>query len=305
MHGTINPRSKFLGNSAAAILDGSASLQLLEHNEIYQVNFPDAYGRGILFGELRMELVGNVTIHCAKTGYSAQIEFKAKPWFGGEYNVIVGRIHRSEEVLYTINGKWDGEIQITDVKKQSKTVLWNPTGAERIAKEVPPLEQQDIWESRKLWLHVTDAIVTSDQTTATQEKTKLEDAQRASFKQRKQLNEQWKIKFFRKIDGLYTYNCINTNIYDPQVEADEEEFNFLIFTKPKTISKNISPSTPLSLSNSTNDNSNSQENQPSDLRSDVTTITNSTSTNNSTLPIEIQVDQTLSNGNTGTVPSNS
>eukprot|EP01121_Diplochlamys_sp_Union-15-3_P004841 TRINITY_DN1503_c0_g1_i1.p1 TRINITY_DN1503_c0_g1~~TRINITY_DN1503_c0_g1_i1.p1 ORF type:complete len:305 (-),score=41.80 TRINITY_DN1503_c0_g1_i1:24-851(-) len=207
MNGTINPRSKFLGNSAAAILDGTASLYILPHDEVYQISFPDAYGRGILFGELRMELVGNVTILCNKTGLSASIEFKAKPFFGGEYNSIVGQIQKNNEVLYTISGKWDSEINITDSKKQSKS-LWNPkTGASnRLLKIIPPLEQQDKWESRLLWSLVSEAIVKNDQTSATNEKTKLEDAQRNAVKLRKQNNEHWKTKFFHKEGGPFTYN---------------------------------------------------------------------------------------------------
>eukprot|EP01120_Amphizonella_sp_Union-15-10_P015782 TRINITY_DN8182_c0_g1_i1.p1 TRINITY_DN8182_c0_g1~~TRINITY_DN8182_c0_g1_i1.p1 ORF type:complete len:404 (-),score=74.75 TRINITY_DN8182_c0_g1_i1:52-1263(-) len=236
INGTIKPRSKFLGNSAAAIIDGSASLFLLEHDEVYQVTFPDAYARGILFGELRMELVGNVEIHCAKTGLTAQLEFKAKPWFGGDYNVVAGRIHKNENVFYTLSGKWDTELTITDEKKQTKQVFWNPAKAERLPKIIPPIEKQDKWESIRLWTNVSEAIAKGDQIAATQEKTKLEDEQRQGFHARKLNNEQWKTKFFRKERNIdvYTYNLFNSKVYDPSIESEEEEINFLIFCKPKT-----------------------------------------------------------------------
>ena len=39
---------------------------------------PYANCKGILIGKLTMELGGKINIECAKTGYSADIEFKLK-----------------------------------------------------------------------------------------------------------------------------------------------------------------------------------------------------------------------------------
>lgn len=35
---------------------------------------------GILYGTMTLELGGQITIACEKTGYSAQLEFKLKVW---------------------------------------------------------------------------------------------------------------------------------------------------------------------------------------------------------------------------------
>lgn len=91
INGSMHPRSKFLGTSAASIMEGTAYLTILAHDEEYTITFPSVYGRGmlllaflgsfplgILFGTLLMELVGVVHIQCAKTGCKAEIDFKAK-----------------------------------------------------------------------------------------------------------------------------------------------------------------------------------------------------------------------------------
>ena len=54
-----------------------------------------------------------VTLHKnRKTGYVAELEFKSKPVIGGEYNVLHAKIKHGNETLYTIRGKWDGQLEI-------------------------------------------------------------------------------------------------------------------------------------------------------------------------------------------------
>jgi hypothetical protein len=78
IYGTIYTRSKFYGNSVSAIMDGNVKLILLNRGEEYVVTLPYANCKGILIGKLTMELGGKISIECAKTGYSAEIEFKLK-----------------------------------------------------------------------------------------------------------------------------------------------------------------------------------------------------------------------------------
>uniref|UniRef100_A0A8C0UFP0 Uncharacterized protein n=1 Tax=Cyanistes caeruleus TaxID=156563 RepID=A0A8C0UFP0_CYACU len=58
-------------------------LHLLEHGEEYTFSLPCAYARSILTVPW-VELGGKVNINCAKTGYSASINFHTKPFYGGK-----------------------------------------------------------------------------------------------------------------------------------------------------------------------------------------------------------------------------
>ncbi|GAA6078777.1 oxysterol-binding protein-related protein 8 isoform X1, partial [Tachysurus ichikawai] len=62
----------------------------------------------ILYGTMTLELAGQVTISCEKTGYSAQLEFKLKPFLGSSdsVNQISGKIKLGKEVLATLEGHW-------------------------------------------------------------------------------------------------------------------------------------------------------------------------------------------------------
>jgi oxysterol-binding protein-related protein 8 len=131
--GHIHPKSRFLGNSAASILEGEAVLTLTKPTlEEYHFTFPSYYARGIIVGTLRMELEGTAVITCDQTGFVAELEFKnkvggggeeravptAQGFFRGEHNSLHGKIKRkgSKEVLFNLDGRWDRAINISEHK---------------------------------------------------------------------------------------------------------------------------------------------------------------------------------------------
>lgn len=66
-----------MGLSIGVHMIGKAVLSLLDRDEEYVFTFPSAYGRSILTVPW-FEMGGNISINCAKTGYSADIEFLTK-----------------------------------------------------------------------------------------------------------------------------------------------------------------------------------------------------------------------------------
>uniref|UniRef100_A0A8C6UX92 Oxysterol-binding protein n=1 Tax=Neogobius melanostomus TaxID=47308 RepID=A0A8C6UX92_9GOBI len=194
--GSILAKSKFYGNSLSAILDGEARLTFLNRGEDYVMNMPYAHCKGILYGTMTLELGGQITITCEKTGYSAQLEFKLRPFLGSSdcVNQILGKIKLGKEVLATLEGHWDSEIFINDKKTGTMETFFNPTPdlrQNRLTRCTVPPEEQGEYESERLWQHVTRAINNKDQTEATNEKFFLEEAQRKSARERKAKCEDW------------------------------------------------------------------------------------------------------------------
>lgn len=123
--GTLKPRSKFLGNSAASLMEGIAILRLLNHNERYFITQPNMYARGILFGKMKYELGDKAVVRCPETGISAEIEFKTKGWVGGTYNAIGGSIKDGRgKDLFELSGFWTGEMYLKDLSVCLKTIFW-------------------------------------------------------------------------------------------------------------------------------------------------------------------------------------
>ncbi|KIN04166.1 hypothetical protein OIDMADRAFT_40239 [Oidiodendron maius Zn] len=206
--GTLKPRSKFLGNSAASMMEGIAILRLLNRGkgpkgERYILTQPNMYARGILFGKMKYELGDHSFVRCPELGLSADIEFKTKGYFGGTYNAIGGSIKddKTGEVLYEISGMWSGEMFLKDMKTGQREVLFDATKASHTPPSARPLEEQDERESQRLWYKTAQAVIARDHELATDEKSKIEDRQRDEAAKRAEDGIEWHPKLFRPIEG--------------------------------------------------------------------------------------------------------
>ncbi|KAJ7329845.1 hypothetical protein JRQ81_016019 [Phrynocephalus forsythii] len=238
LSGNILAKSKFYGNSLSAILDGEGRLMFLNRGEEYVMTMPYAHCKGILYGTMTLELGGTVNIACEKTGYSAALEFKLKPFLGNNENVnqIVGKIKLGKEVLATLEGHWDSEVIIRDKKTDVVETFWNPTPEirqHRLRRYTVKFEEQGDFESEKLWQHVTRAINSKDQTEATNEKYILEEAQRKAAKERKAHGEEWICKLFEPdpLTGEWNYRYADTRPWDPLNDMIQFEKDGAIQTK--------------------------------------------------------------------------
>eukprot|EP00090_Calanus_glacialis_P015778 TRINITY_DN24859_c0_g1_i1.p1 TRINITY_DN24859_c0_g1~~TRINITY_DN24859_c0_g1_i1.p1 ORF type:complete len:820 (-),score=159.80 TRINITY_DN24859_c0_g1_i1:1231-3690(-) len=248
--GTILAKSKFYGNSTSAILDGLVTLSMLARGEDYVMTIPYAHCKGILMGTMTMELGGKVNISCEKTGYNTELEFKLRPFLGGgEFtNAVSGKIKIGKETLAVIDGHWDDKVTIKDKKTGQEETLWQVTPeikSSRLKRFTVPVEDQSEWESARLWQHVGQAIVDEDQVAATEEKTKLEVAQRQALVDRKEKSDEWVTKLFEhegvqfNIDGTatevpkYTYKNADIRPWDIRNDLQQYENNYIVCTKTR------------------------------------------------------------------------
>ncbi|KAM9771857.1 oxysterol-binding protein-related protein 8 isoform X2 [Syngnathus typhle] len=238
LSGSILAKSKFYGNSLSAILDGEARLTFLNRGEDYVMNMPYAHCKGILYGTMTLELGGQITVACEKTGYSSQLEFKLKPFLGSSdsVNQISGKIKLGKEVLATLEGHWDSEIFINDKKTGTVDTFWNPTPElrqSRLTRCTVPPEEQGEFESERLWQHVTRAVNNKDQTEATNEKFVLEESQRKSARERKAKCEEWNSTLFEQdpVTGEWHYKYADTRPWDPLNDLIQFEKDGCIQTK--------------------------------------------------------------------------
>lgn len=197
--GVLIPRSRFLGNSSAAMMEGTAHLQLGQHDgEIYSLSQPNIYCRGILFGKLRYELGDHMLIRCEKLGLEADIEFKTKGFISGDYDVVEGFIKEigSSKPLFIIRGKWNDSMDIEDCSTGERSTFYDTKKSSVWTPKVKPIDQQLPHESRKLWGSTIEALGKNDHTTATEEKFKVEERQRELAQDRKLKGEVFEPEFF-------------------------------------------------------------------------------------------------------------
>jgi hypothetical protein len=207
--GTLKPRSKFLGNSAASMMEGTATLTLLNRGmdpkkgEKYHLTQPNMYARGILFGKMKYELGDHSVVRCPELNLVADVDFKTKGWVGGTYNAIGGTIKNEQtgESLYELSGLWSDEMFIKDLRTGHKEMFFNGARAKPSRPQARPLEEQDERESQKLWYNTAQAVLQKNHELATDEKTKIEDRQREEAATRAAENIEWHPRLFRRVQG--------------------------------------------------------------------------------------------------------
>uniref|UniRef100_A0A452J7Q8 Oxysterol-binding protein n=1 Tax=Gopherus agassizii TaxID=38772 RepID=A0A452J7Q8_9SAUR len=245
--GSILAKSKFYGNSLSALLDGKAKLTFLNRAEDYIITMPYAHCKGILYGTMTMELGGKVTIECERSNHRAELEFKLKPFFGGStsINQISGKIKSGEEVLASLDGHWDGEVYINDLKNENTEIFWNPTSEvrrQRLKRHIVLFEEQTDFESERLWQHVTSAINKGDQHKATQEKFVLEEEQRNASRERKENGTEWKPLLFRHdaATNEWHYKYEDLRPWDPLNDIAQFEKDGILQTMERHLSTRMS-----------------------------------------------------------------
>lgn len=205
--GVTIPKSKFLGNSSAAMMVGLTVLTFLDINdkngkpEKYTLSQPNIYARGILFGKMRVELGDHMIIK--GPSYEVDIEFKTKGFISGTYDAIEGTIKdKKGKEYYEISGKWNDVMYIKDLRTRGskKQVLFDTHKNKPTKPLVRPLDEQGDYESRKLWKKVTDALAVRNHEVATEEKFQIENYQRELAKKRVEDGVEFYPKLFRKAE---------------------------------------------------------------------------------------------------------
>jgi len=180
--GEFRPKSRFLGNSVMTAMEGESRLTLMDRPEDaeYVLTMPNMYGRGILFGKMVLELGDTCTVRNDAQDLQADLEFKTRGFFSGTYNAIAGRVKHGSTELGEVNGKWSALMEFKAAKTAEKRTLFDVLkhGSDVAPKWVAPEDEQEPYESRRLWRDLTRAILAKDMDAATESKTAIENAQR-------------------------------------------------------------------------------------------------------------------------------
>ncbi|KAF7340192.1 hypothetical protein MVEN_01937800 [Mycena venus] len=226
--GELRPKSKFLGNSVSTNMEGENRVSLLgcpqdggthfllsssylfilklgsAHLE-YVITMPNMYARGILFGKMVQELGDTCAAKNEKNGMVADLEFKTKGFFSGTYNAISGRVRHNSTDVGEVSGRWSHVMEFKSTKSGKKHVLFDAIkdGDKIVDKQVPPEDQQEPNESRRLWRDLTKAIIAKDMEAATTSKTAVEDAQREQRRKLEESGAKHVPRFFELRDGQW------------------------------------------------------------------------------------------------------
>ncbi|XP_043942010.1 oxysterol-binding protein-related protein 9 isoform X2 [Protopterus annectens] len=202
-------KSKFLGMSIGVHNIGQGCVSCLDYDEHYILTFPNGYGRSILTVPW-VELGGECNITCSKTGYSATIIFHTKPFYGGKKHRVTAEVFPPNErkAFCSIEGEWNGVMYTKSPTgiSQENALFIDTKKLPIVKKKVRKLEDQQEYESRRLWKDVTYSLKVKDIDSATEAKHRLEERQRAEARERKEQEKSWETRLFHEDGECWIYD---------------------------------------------------------------------------------------------------
>ncbi|KAF7244496.1 Oxysterol-binding protein-related protein 9 [Varanus komodoensis] len=128
-------KSKFLGMSIGVHNIGQGCVSCLDYDEHYILTFPNVPW---------IELGGECSISCSKTGYNASIIFHTKPFYGGKKHRVTAEIFspNDKKSFCSIEGEWNG-VMYAKYATGENVVFIDTKKMPIIKKKVRKLEDQE------------------------------------------------------------------------------------------------------------------------------------------------------------------
>ncbi|GFZ48928.1 Protein KES1 [Saitozyma sp. JCM 24511] len=232
LEGHSGQKTSFTGTAINVKQSGHAILTVHPKNgsavETYLITLPKLRIEGIIWGSPYIELVETSAIQ-SSTGFTVQIDYKGKGYFSGKAH--------SFKAILTHNGNGNGNggnghpLQTYEGQWTGVATLGGPKGPvfldTNIAKEevtVKPVEEQDEWESRRLWEKVAKGIRTGDYDTAGKEKSRIENEQRQRRKDEASSGNGWAHRHFTHVDSDPEYQQLSAMLHDKLTPAHEDAY---------------------------------------------------------------------------------
>ncbi|ATZ49408.1 Bcosh3 [Botrytis cinerea B05.10] len=212
------PNQKFWGKSAELITDGRVRMVLRLPDGIeerYTWNVATVFLRNVVMGEKYVEPVGNMTITNESTGAKALVEFKQKGMFGGRSEDVGVEAYDGEgkHTGTSLQGNWTSSLKLVEGGR-SGPEIWKvgdlvDNAASCYGLTTFAAQLNEITEIEMGKLAQTDSRLRPDQRAAEagkldeaeDVKAKLEEAQRKRRRSMEERGEQWKAKWFVKVEG--------------------------------------------------------------------------------------------------------
>ena len=185
---------------------GHAMLHIDRYDEDHLIPLPSVKVKGFLSGTPYPELVGTYYI-VSSSGFTSEINFSECGYFSGARNRFEAKVYQTEDkrrnAIYTVSGQWSGRFTFRDAVAFTDIETYDVNAARTAPLNLPCVEKQDPWESRKAWQNVLEALTRGDVPRTIAEKSKLEEAQRALRKREASDGIVWKPALFTQRTGEY------------------------------------------------------------------------------------------------------
>lgn len=181
---------------------GHAVIHIDKYGEDYLMTLPTLSVKGILTGSPYPELSGACYI-TSTSGYVSRIEFEGKRFMGlsGKKNTVTAELYHTSDPrkpLFEISGQWNTSFTVRDCRLEKDIEAIEMDKLELTPMIVPPVDQQDPWETRRAWRKVLDSIEQGNVKGVASNKHEIEEAQRTLRSEEQEKGVEWPRLFYRR-----------------------------------------------------------------------------------------------------------
>jgi len=219
--GNVQPKPRLVGAHIDVALDGYVQFVIPSRgNETYEASMPTFEWRFLPRWYARMKPNAPVTFACARTGFRAELTYGTK--YG--CHRIKGAVYAlgaGNGVVYTIDGRYDGEVVATPTTRADKApkTIYDANEFLRIGQSGRTHEHwmmvkrhDDPRDSDTVWRECFEAMDRNDWDAARAAKKKVEDDERVERRARAERGDIWRPKYFahEKSTGRWVRNDVPT-----------------------------------------------------------------------------------------------
>jgi hypothetical protein len=209
------PSQKFWGKSSELLTDGKARVHLHPSGETLSWSSATSFLRNILAGEKYVEPVGAMAVVNETTGQKAVVTFKVKGMFAGRSEELTAQTFdaHGQELPLGLNGNWVNSVQLTEHGTVTKKTIWSAGSLVDQASKHYGLTSfaaalNEVTDIERGKLPPTDSRLRADQilleqgnhSEAEEVKTQLEERQRARRKEMEYKGEEWRPRWFTRLE---------------------------------------------------------------------------------------------------------
>ncbi|KAI0119811.1 Oxysterol-binding protein [Daldinia grandis] len=182
---------------------GHAIIRDEGHGESHLMTLPTIVIKGLVVGQPYPELEGTCYIS-SSSGYLATINFQSRSLLGsGKKNSVhaeISSVRDGGRAIFEVTGQWNDRLTIIDSTSGKQIDDFHVDDVSLTELQTKPLEEQSSWESRKAWAKVVEGISAGSMHVVSDEKSRIEDAQREMRAAEESVGVEWPRLFFQNSD---------------------------------------------------------------------------------------------------------
>lgn len=213
------PTQKFWGKSAEIITEGIIRLTLHTTGEHFSWSPATCFLRNIIAGEKYVEPTGELLVFNETTGQKAVSTFKAGGMFSGRSEDVTSKAFDpyGKELPLGMVGTWTTSLQLVKNGSLTDTVIWSVgplvpdapkhyglTSFAATLNELTPIEGKKLPPTDSRLRPDQRALENGDVDRAEEEKTRLEENQRARRREMEAAGESWVPRWFTRVEDAAT-----------------------------------------------------------------------------------------------------